>query len=93
MNISENDSELFHARSDAAMEINSVPSSRHETEQDYFMPDSPVYSILEEKLEASTSQEFIVPEKAQFGRMADSDSIHGEEQHYFCNEHAIAGED
>ena len=55
MNISENDSELFHARSDAAMEINSVPSSRHETEQDYFMPDSPVYSILEEKLEASTS--------------------------------------
>lgn len=93
MNISENDSELFHARSDAAMEINSVPSSKHETEQDYFMPESPVYSVLEDKLEASISQEFIVPEKAQFGRIADSNSIHGEEQQYFCNEHAIAGDD
>lgn len=55
MNISENDSELFHARSDAAMEINSVASSKHDTEQDYFVPDSPVYSVLKDKLEASIS--------------------------------------
>ncbi len=39
------------------------------------------------------SQEYIEPEKAQFGKIGDTTSLHGEEQQYFVNEHAIAGED
>ena len=44
-------------------------------------------------MEAEISQEYIEIEKAQFGKIPDSESIHGEEQQYFCNEHTIAGED
>ena len=69
-----------------------MKSSKND-ELDYFMPESPVYSILDDKLQASISLEFIVPEKAQFGKIPDAGSIHGEEEQYFCNEHAIAGED
>lgn len=32
MNISQNDSEMFHARSDAAMEINTERESKNDTE-------------------------------------------------------------
>lgn len=67
MNITQNDSELFHARSDAAMEINTERDSKHDTEQGFFNAESPVYSRIEDKMEREISQEYIEPERAQFG--------------------------
>lgn len=67
MNISQHDSEIFHARSDAAMEIESQVDSKEDTEQDFFEKESPLYSVLGDKLECSISQEFLVPLKAHFG--------------------------
>ena len=39
------------------------------------------------------SHEYMEPLKAQFGKIADTDSLHGEEQQYFVNEHAMAGDE
>jgi hypothetical protein len=55
MNITQNDSELFHARSDAAMEINTERDSKHDTEQGYFNAESPVYSRIEDRMERQIS--------------------------------------
>ena len=55
MNISQHDSEIFHARSDAAMEIESQVDSKEDTEQDFFEKESPLYSVLGDKLECSIS--------------------------------------
>lgn len=43
MNISQNDSEMFHARSDAAMEINTDRQSMHDVEQGYFNAEKAVF--------------------------------------------------
>ena len=39
------------------------------------------------------SQEFLNPVKPHFGKVPDSNSIHGEEQEFFANEQAMASDD
>jgi hypothetical protein len=52
-----------------------------------------VYSIIEDKLEKQTSQEFIVPEGAQFGKVEDNETVHGSEQKFFVADDAVAGDE
>lgn len=55
---------MFHARSDAAMEMNTDRQSVHDTEQDYFTPEKAVFEKMEDKLVRETSQECIIKPQA-----------------------------
>lgn len=64
MNISQNDSEMFHARSDAAMEMNTDRQSMHDVEQGYFNAEKAVFEEMDDKVVKESIQECIIKPQA-----------------------------
>lgn len=71
---------------------NSVAHPDKEAETEYFAPEKAVYEECSERRLDTDEHEYIQKEPAEYGRLASPHTVHGNEQTFFVQEDAAAGE-
>lgn len=93
MNRNAEKSEAYYKATEPVRESrNSIGHPDVHAQTEYFAPEKAVYEECSERAIEDEEQEYVAKESAAYGRLASPGTVHGDEQTFFVQEHAAAGE-